>query len=132
MISIKHIFDWVTLTSLQVSLLIGLILLIQICLRGRLAGRWHYGLWLLVIIRLMMPWAPQSRLSLYNLTPVSSLPQFNMQESVTNDYLALNSFSPKQDIIETAIVIDPVVDKSPVMPSEQSRHFARVRSAARS
>jgi bla regulator protein BlaR1 len=36
---------------------------------NRLTGRWHYYLWLLVVFRMLMPWTPQSRISMFNLVP---------------------------------------------------------------
>ena len=62
-------FDWLLRTTWQASLLICLILLIQIMLRGRLGIRWHYCLWLLLLVRMAMPWTPKSRVSLFNLIP---------------------------------------------------------------
>jgi len=62
-------FEWLLRTTLQASLLIFLILLFRLILRGRLGVRWHYCLWLLLLIRLVMPWAPESRISIFNLIP---------------------------------------------------------------
>ncbi|NIP26732.1 MAG: hypothetical protein GWN67_15625 [Phycisphaerae bacterium] len=63
-------FEWLLQTTLQASLLIFLILLVRLILRGRLGVRWHYYLWLLLLIRLVMPWAPESRISIFNLFQV--------------------------------------------------------------
>ena len=71
---LQPFFEWLLRTTLQASLLICLILLFQVVLRSRLGARWHYCLWLLLLIRMAMPWAPQSRLSVFNLIP-QSLPQ---------------------------------------------------------
>jgi bla regulator protein BlaR1 len=60
-------FEWLLRTTVQASLLIILILLVQLMLRGKLGVRWHYCLWLLLLIRLVMPWAPESRVSIFNL-----------------------------------------------------------------
>ena len=62
-------FEWLLQTTVQASLLICLILLVQLMLRGKLGVRWHYCLWLLLLIRLVMPWAPESRMSIFNLIP---------------------------------------------------------------
>jgi len=67
-------FQWLLKTSLQGSLLICLILLVKSVLRGRLPIRWHYYLWFLLLVRLAMPWAPQSRISIFNLVPQYSSP----------------------------------------------------------
>ena len=71
---LQPFFEWLLRTTLQASLLICLILLFQVVLRSRLGARWHYCLWLLLLIRMAMPWAPQSRVSMFNLIP-QLLPQ---------------------------------------------------------
>ena len=74
-IQLSPFFQWLLKTSLQGSLLICLILLVKSVLRGKLPIRWHYYLWLLLLVRLALPWAPQSRLSIFNLIPQYSSPE---------------------------------------------------------
>jgi len=62
-------FSWLVRTSVQASILICLILAAQLALRRVLAPRWRYWLWLLLLARLAMVWAPQSSLSVFNLIP---------------------------------------------------------------
>ncbi len=64
-------FQWLLRATLQGSLLVCLILAIKLVLRERLPARWHYCLWLVLLVRLSLPWAPQSRLSIYNIVPRS-------------------------------------------------------------
>ncbi|MFC1794061.1 M56 family metallopeptidase [Planctomycetota bacterium] len=64
-------FDWLLWASLQGTVLIILIVLIQIILRRKLPVRWHYLLWLLLLIRLAVPWLPESKMSIFNLVPRS-------------------------------------------------------------
>jgi len=61
--------EWLVRTSIQASILILLILLVKLLLRHRLSARFHYWLWVLLLIRLILPSAPQSRLSVFNLVP---------------------------------------------------------------
>ncbi len=68
---LRPVFDWLLWASIQGSVLIVLIVLIQIILRGKLGIRWHYLLWLLLLIRLAAPWLPQSKISVFNLLPKS-------------------------------------------------------------
>jgi beta-lactamase regulating signal transducer with metallopeptidase domain len=65
------LFDWLLWTTVQAALLFCLILLVQLVLRSRLPIRWHYCLWLLLLIRLAIPWLPESRISVFNLVPRS-------------------------------------------------------------
>ena len=60
-------FLWLLRSTIQASIVICLILLIQAVLRNRLTARWHYALWLILVVRMILPWAPQSRFSIYSL-----------------------------------------------------------------
>ena len=53
--------------SLQASVLIILVLVVQRCLGRRLPPRWRYALWLLVLLRLALPWTISSPVSLFNI-----------------------------------------------------------------
>lgn len=64
-------FDWLLWASLQGTVLIVMIVLIQKILRRRLPVHWHYFIWLLLLIRLAMPWLPESKMSIFNLVPRS-------------------------------------------------------------
>ena len=61
-------FGWTWRTSLHASVLIALVLLIVVIFRKWLSPAWCYGLWLLVVFRLLLPVAPPSPLSIFNLT----------------------------------------------------------------
>ena len=65
------IFDWLLRATLQAALLFCLIMLIKLIVRGRLPIRWHYCLWLLLLIRLATPWLPESKISIFNWVPRS-------------------------------------------------------------
>ncbi|MDQ0873409.1 bla regulator protein BlaR1 [Paenibacillus sp. V4I3] len=60
------LFDWVWSVSTMASVLVVLIIVMQQVLRHRLKPRWHYLMWLLVIVRLILPWGPESEFSIYN------------------------------------------------------------------
>ncbi|MGC7872664.1 M56 family metallopeptidase [Desulfosporosinus sp. SYSU MS00001] len=62
-----RLFDWVWQTSAKVSVLIILLLLVKTVLKTKISARLHYLLWSVVIVGLLLPWTPQSSLSLYNL-----------------------------------------------------------------
>ena len=63
---------WVARCSVQACALIALILIAQFALRNRLSPRWRYALWLLLLLKLALPWTPESRWSVYNLLPTFS------------------------------------------------------------
>jgi beta-lactamase regulating signal transducer with metallopeptidase domain/Tol biopolymer transport system component len=57
---------WLFRNSCQASIVIGLVLLAQWAFRKKLSLRWRYSLWLLVVIRLMLPVSVESSFSLFN------------------------------------------------------------------
>ncbi len=73
-VQVQPFVAWLLRSTLQASMLIGLILLVQITLRGKLGPRWSHALWLILLIRMVLPWAPQSRVSIFNLIPHSDSP----------------------------------------------------------
>ncbi len=94
------VFRWVLQTSLMASILTVIILLLKYILRDRLGIHWHYAVWFIVIIRLLLPYAPQSHVSLFNLfaaihSPQISNVQFNDDGMVDGEAVGLTD-SEKQ------------------------------------
>ncbi|MWV43813.1 DUF4309 domain-containing protein [Paenibacillus sp. HJL G12] len=67
--SVNHFFDWVIQTTVLASIMTVLILLIKAVMKNRLKPGWHYVLWLLLMLRLLIPSGPQTEFSIYNLFP---------------------------------------------------------------
>src|SRR5437867_7157173 len=65
-------FEWVLRTSWQAAILAGLMLLAEWLLRKHLSPGWRYGLWLLLVVRLLIPVAPRSATSLFNLAGLNT------------------------------------------------------------
>ena len=65
--SISTAFEWVTAATVQGGLLVVVILLLNLLLRDRLTARWRYCLWLLLIVRIVLPVSPPAPFSMFNL-----------------------------------------------------------------
>ncbi|MGE8082013.1 M56 family metallopeptidase [Peribacillus loiseleuriae] len=65
-IYLPSFFDWVIQTSIMASILVGLILCVKVLLRSKLTPRWHYLLWMILIVRLIFPWSPFNSYSIYS------------------------------------------------------------------
>ena len=63
-----RVFDWVLQASWQASFLVLLILLVQWVFRARMSAAWRFGLWWLLVVRLVLPVSPPSPFSLFNVT----------------------------------------------------------------
>ncbi len=59
-------WSWLLQASWQAAILAGLILLLQKIFRKFLPASWIFGLWLVLLVRLLLPVAPSSEFSLFN------------------------------------------------------------------
>ena len=64
----ESFFAWVLATSWQAGILAFLVVLAQTVFRRQLSPGWRYGLWLLVIVRLLLPETPPAAWSIFNPT----------------------------------------------------------------
>lgn len=69
---LSEIFGWLLRSSAYAGVLVCIVLVVSMMVRGRLAARWHCFFWLLVVIRMVMPWSPHSAMSVLNLIPDSA------------------------------------------------------------
>jgi len=63
---LHHFFEWILRSSWQGAILIVVVLLAQKLLRRQLNAQWRFNLWLLVLLRLMLPISPESSWSVFN------------------------------------------------------------------
>jgi bla regulator protein BlaR1 len=56
-------------SSLEAGLLVCAILAVLLLAGRRIPARWRHALWLLVLLRLILPWTPESRYSVYGFLP---------------------------------------------------------------
>ncbi|MDA1275445.1 MAG: M56 family metallopeptidase, partial [Verrucomicrobia bacterium] len=69
---LTSIFGCVLKSSWQAAALVCLVLIVQGILGRNLSARWRYGLWFLVLVRLLVPVLPESAFSIYNLAKTSA------------------------------------------------------------
>ena len=70
---VSSIFDWILLSSLMGSILVFLILIVKFAFKNTLGANWHYYIWFLLLLRLIIPFTPESPMSIYNFTKLDSL-----------------------------------------------------------
>ena len=75
-------FELTWRTSLQATVLVGLVLLIQVMFKRMLTPRWRYLFGLLVLLRLVMPVVPASPFSIFNLSSHISSAHPNLPDPV--------------------------------------------------
>ncbi|TDK61759.1 transcriptional regulator [Bacillus salipaludis] len=95
LIYLPHFFDWMLKTTIMASVLVGLILCVKALLRNKLNPRWHYLLWMVLLVRLLLPWSPDSSYSIYSI--------------ISNSYKSTTSFKNEPNIGTKALPNETVV-----------------------
>jgi bla regulator protein BlaR1 len=67
----ESIFNVVLITSLYGTVVGIVLILIKSLLKNRLSPKWHYLIWIVLIVKLLIPFGPESTVSLFNIIPVT-------------------------------------------------------------
>ncbi|MBI4026983.1 MAG: hypothetical protein HY360_18505 [Verrucomicrobia bacterium] len=106
---LRPFMAWLIQTSGQTAVLILLVLFAQWLFRKQISPRWRYNLWLLVLLRMMMPALPESSLSIFNLT--KAFPTAHPMLVTTSP--AMPRASGQTDLQSTVAVTDREGDGNP-------------------
>jgi len=87
--ALETFFKTVLSLSFMGSIMAGMIILIKRLFNNKLSASWHYYIWFLMIARLIMPYTPESPLSIFNLFPETS-PVFETEQYIVTDNNAGN------------------------------------------
>jgi len=74
--------QWVLQSTFKASVLALLIFLIQLPLRRKIPAKWLHALWLLLIIRMLLPVEFESKISMFNLIPIKTDQQIVTEPAV--------------------------------------------------
>jgi beta-lactamase regulating signal transducer with metallopeptidase domain len=102
------VFEWVLRISWQAGVLAALVLLAQLVFRKKLSPGWRYGLWLLLIARLLMPGSPQSTVSIFNVWMLTPPAQPAIEVPARPVAVA-----PTISIADKPLVVEPINDRVP-------------------
>src|ERR1700722_9441606 len=131
---LRAYLEWLLNHSLQSGVLVLLVLLIQWVFRRQLTNRWRFALWWIVLARLLLPFNPESAISLFNIFH----PNFHL-EGPHNPVLAQISrpgesktegstqpAAPPSSTLLPPIHADPAMepDTVPPAPSVETRAFS--------
>ncbi len=73
-----NIFHFVLTASLYATIVGLVIILIKGLLKNRLSAKWHYLIWMVLVLKLLIPFGPESAVSLFNTVP--EMPQQSISE----------------------------------------------------
>ena len=72
---VAEVFHSVLTSSLHAAVVGLVILLLKAALKNRLNAQWHYLIWIVLILKLIMPFGPASAVSLFNIIPEVNPPE---------------------------------------------------------
>jgi len=88
---LQPFFNWLLQASWQAAILVFIVLLLQKAFRKFLPASWSFALWLVLLVRMLLPVAPSSLLSLFNYLDIEKL-----NWTTGTDQLSANSDSKPQ------------------------------------
>jgi len=112
---ISAFFDWVLKTTLLASVIIILILIIKAVLNNKVKPGWHYALWLVLMLRLLLPFGPQSEFSIENL--FFKIHAAQPSEVKSPIHLTGNETIPSASTPEGRVVVHPEKETSEAITS---------------
>lgn len=107
-------FNILITTSLMGSVTALLILLVKGIFKYKLSPKWHYYIWLLLVLRLMFPFTPSSPISIFNAFSNSSFiasnniinPNINFSNSIMEQKSSLNMEQNNASIADSQLYND--------------------------
>ncbi|WP_315115008.1 M56 family metallopeptidase [uncultured Clostridium sp.] len=63
---LMSIFKGILLSSAMSTVLVIIILFMKLIFKNKFSANWHYCIWFLLLLRLIIPYAPKSSFSIYN------------------------------------------------------------------
>ncbi len=110
----EKLWDLVLQASVYGSIVGIVILIVKTLLKDKISGKWTYLLWMILIIKLIVPFGPQSSISLFNKIPSnitnnaivdssviinSDLNSNNNYEQENNEYIASNTDEKENKVL---------------------------------
>jgi bla regulator protein BlaR1 len=99
---VQPFFFWLLQTTLIGSVVIGLILLAQKVLGGKLGPRWCHALWLVLLLRLVLPGTFPGQINLLSMVP--SLDR-QIQQQQPSDAAVEKETSPTSQVSDNSLAI---------------------------
>ncbi|MGL5313469.1 MAG: M56 family metallopeptidase, partial [Peptostreptococcaceae bacterium] len=93
------LWELILQTSFYASVVGVIIILSKAVLKNNINARYHYLIWMLLIIKLIIPFGPESNVSLFNKIPVINVYENNIdyvENTETQDYYNFENYNSSQ------------------------------------
>lgn len=106
------VLGWIAEATIKGSVVIMLVASLQWIIGARIGARWRHALWLLVLLRLAIPFAPTSQWSVFNLlTPADDILTATVPTAAGEARVMLD-VAPAPDLLAVAPLRRPMVESA--------------------
>lgn len=104
----ERIFNLVLVTSLYASIVGISIIILKTLLKHKVSPKWHYLLWIILVIKLVVPFGPESTISLFNKVPsvVREVSYTESSNQVINNAQNKTVSNKHTNVTSTALTLD--------------------------
>ena len=115
------IFNWVMESTLEICILISLIIAIKCVTRNCKSSKWQYFIWLILLAKMLLPWAPESELSVFNFVPAStSYTYTSLTPDIPEEHVRLDA--APGTIASKSKPVEAELTAAEVLPEKQLSH----------
>jgi beta-lactamase regulating signal transducer with metallopeptidase domain len=113
-------FQWILSNSFKASVLVIIVLLIKLLFKDKISARIQYLLWLVIVIRLIIPWTTQSPYSIYNLieNENNKLPKISYTVPLDNSNTPQSNEVVPDETKDSTLAVSPTsnfIDKNTIV-----------------
>lgn len=109
------LFNTIVFLSFMGSIVAGIIILVKQLFKNKLSAKWHYYIWVLLIARLIIPYAPQSNFSIFNIfSNISSLQVSSINNTVFDLGRYKNSYSMNKETTSKDKAIEKNINQNSI------------------
>ena len=116
-----NIFNIILTTSIYASIVGLVIVFLKSLLRNKLNAKWHYIIWIVLILKLLVPFGPESTFSLFNAVPEVNyriISEFDNNTAYLNqDHITTNQVMPSGESLNNGInQVKPLSLRENILP----------------
>lgn len=105
------LFNWIITTSAMSVVLSFLIIAVKLVFKDKLPAKWHYYIWMLLIVRLLLPFNIESSLSIFNLSLPKEIGTIGVNTQFQNNRSPIDSSTSSGNSSSSGVLPDDIIQK---------------------
>ena len=114
-----NIFDFTVSSSASASILVCIILFVKFIFKNKQNASWHYYIWFILIIRLLVPYLPQSQISIFSAINPAVTSLYNLRSRNISSYDVKHS---KNNDVASKVILGDSASKNDITKKTVQKH----------